>query len=84
MTPRGAFLRSKSALNTTGFAQNQVSLIDQPQLLFAGTPGQANCYDQSIATLAGLYGGIALDGAAAALGFSYPSGKGRLAERLGV
>jgi hypothetical protein len=41
---------------------NQVSLVDQPQLSFAGTPGQANCHGQSIAALAGLYGG--LDGAA--------------------
>jgi hypothetical protein len=51
-----------------GFADNQLSLIDQPKLSFAGTPGRANCQGQSIATLAGLYGG--LDGAAAGLGFS--------------
>jgi hypothetical protein len=51
-----------------GFTENQVSLIDQPQLSFAGTPGQPNCHSQSIATLAGVYGG--LDSAAAALGLS--------------
>jgi hypothetical protein len=47
---------------------NQVSLIDEPALTFSGTPGQANCWGQSNATLSGLYG--SLDGAAAALGFT--------------
>jgi hypothetical protein len=50
------------------FGWNQVSLIDEPQLSFAGTPGQKNCRSQSIATLRGLYGG--LENAAAALGFT--------------
>ena len=50
-----------------GFAENQVSLIDRPQLSFAGTPGQANCHGQSIAVLAQQYGG--LEGAVAALAF---------------
>jgi hypothetical protein len=47
---------------------NQISLIDEPALTFAGTPGQGNCYGQSIATLIGLYGG--LNSAVAALGFT--------------
>jgi hypothetical protein len=46
----------------------QVSLIDEPALSFAGTPGQANCSSQSIAILRGLYGGLI--NAAAALGFT--------------
>jgi hypothetical protein len=66
--PEGRIASVAISPNTTGFAENQVSLIDQTKLPFAGTPGQANCHGQSIATLAGLYGG--LDGAAAALGFS--------------
>src|SRR5262249_37293635 len=49
-------------------AWNQLSLIDEPALSFAGTPGQANCSSQSAATLRGLYGG--LSNAAAALGFT--------------
>jgi hypothetical protein len=52
----------------TSLAWNQLSLIDEPALTFAGTPGQANCRSQSIATLRGLYGG--LTNAAAALGFT--------------
>jgi YVTN family beta-propeller protein len=35
---------------------------------FAGTPGKANCYGQSVSALARQFGG--LDAAAAALGFS--------------
>jgi hypothetical protein len=38
------------------------------QPLFAGTPGKANCYGQSVAALAQQYGG--LNAAAAALGYS--------------
>jgi YVTN family beta-propeller protein len=37
----------------------------RPALKFAGMPGQANCYGQSVSTL-----GRGLNGAAAALGFS--------------
>jgi hypothetical protein len=67
--PQGRIASVAISPNTEGgFAENQVSLIDQTQLSFAGTPGQANCQGQSIATLVGLYGG--LDGASAALGFS--------------
>jgi hypothetical protein len=51
-----------------GLAWNQVSLIDEPALSFAGTPGQADCRSQSIATLRGLYGD--LSNAAVALGFT--------------
>jgi YVTN family beta-propeller protein len=40
----------------------------QPRPTFAGTPGQANCYGQSVAALARQYRG--LNRAAAALGFS--------------
>jgi len=47
---------------------NQLSLIDEPALTFAGTPGQPNCENLSRETLRGLYGGIA--NAAAALGFT--------------
>jgi hypothetical protein len=49
-------------------AWNQVSLIDEPALSFAGTPGEKNCRSRSEATLRGLYGG--LTNAAAALGFT--------------
>jgi hypothetical protein len=49
-------------------AWNQLSLIDEPALSFAGMPGQANCRSQSVASLGGLYGNLA--NAAAALGFS--------------
>jgi hypothetical protein len=67
--PQGRIALVTISPNTGGgFAENQVSLIDRPQLSFAGTPGTPNCHGQSIATLAGLYG--ELDGAAAALGFS--------------
>jgi hypothetical protein len=67
--PQGRIASVAISPNTGGgFAENQVSLIDQQPLSFAGTPGQANCNGQSVAALAGLYGG--LDGAAAALGFS--------------
>ena len=52
-----------------GFAENQVSLIDQPSPHFAGTPGKPNCYGQSVAALAQQYSG--LNNAATALG--YPS-----------
>ena len=38
-----------------------------PQSVFAGTPGTANCYGQSVSALAKQYGG--LNNAAAALGF---------------
>jgi YVTN family beta-propeller protein len=41
----------------------------QPAPKFAGTPGQANCYGQSVSALVRQYGG--LNNAAAALG--YPS-----------
>ena len=41
----------------------------QPAPKFAGTPGKANCYGQSVSALARQYGG--LNNAAAALG--YPS-----------
>jgi hypothetical protein len=51
-----------------GYAENQVSLIDQP-MSFAGTPGQPACYGQSVAALAQQYYS-GLDGAVAALGFS--------------
>jgi hypothetical protein len=51
-----------------GFAENQISLIDQSQPSFAGTPGKANCHGQSVSALAQEFGG--LNGAAAALGFS--------------
>jgi len=54
--------------DVNGLAWNQVSLIDEPALSFAGTPGQTNCRSQSIATLRGLYGGLA--NAAVALGFT--------------
>jgi YVTN family beta-propeller protein len=40
----------------------------QPALRFAGTPGKANCYGQSVSALARQYHG--LNDAAAALGFS--------------
>jgi YVTN family beta-propeller protein len=40
----------------------------QPQPRFAGTPGKANCYGQSVAALTSQYGG--LNAAAAALRFS--------------
>jgi YVTN family beta-propeller protein len=40
----------------------------QPVKSFAGTPGKANCYGQSVSALARQYGG--LNAAAAALGFS--------------
>jgi hypothetical protein len=74
--PQGRIASVAISPNTGGgFAENQVSLIDQPH----GTPEQANCPGQSIATLAGLYGG--LDGAAVALGFSSVSGpSGTIAE----
>jgi hypothetical protein len=40
-----------------------------PRVLFAGTPGKANCHGKSVSALAREYGG--LNNAAAALG--YPS-----------
>jgi YVTN family beta-propeller protein len=40
----------------------------QPAPRFAGTPGQANCFGQSVAALVRQFGG--LNAAAAALGFS--------------
>jgi YVTN family beta-propeller protein len=40
----------------------------QPAPRFAGTPGKADCYGQSVSALARQYGG--LNSAAAALGFS--------------
>jgi hypothetical protein len=39
----------------------------QPELRFAGMPGTANCYGQSVSALVRQYGG--LNGAAAALNF---------------
>ena len=40
----------------------------QPPPRFAGTPGRANCYGQSVSALARQYGGLNV--AAAALGYS--------------
>jgi hypothetical protein len=51
----------------SGFAENQVSLIDEPQSRFAGTPGKPNCHGQSVSALAQQFGGV--DIAAATLGF---------------
>ena len=42
-------------------------ILIQPLPSFAGTPGKANCYGQSVSALTRQYGG--LNNAAAALGF---------------
>jgi len=52
-------------------AWNHVSLIDEPALSFAGTPG--DCRSRSEATLRLLYGGLA--NAAGALGFTSPAAR---------
>jgi hypothetical protein len=43
-------------------------LVTQPAPIFAGTPGYSNCHGESVAALAGQYGG--LNAAVAAFGFS--------------
>jgi YVTN family beta-propeller protein len=55
---------------TTGVGAYPVAfgVFIQPPARFAGTPGKANCLGQSVAALAGHFGG--LNHAAAALGFS--------------
>ena len=55
----------------TGIRRNPTiafGVFIKPALRFAGTPGKANCYGQSVAALAQQYHG--LNAAAAALGFS--------------
>lgn len=51
--------------DNTGFFHG---FLATPSPVFAGTPGKANCFGQSIAALARQYRG--LNGAAAALGYS--------------
>ena len=53
---------------SVGSAPVAFGVFIQPPPRFAGTPGKANCYGQSVAALARQYGG--LNRAAAALGFS--------------
>ena len=45
-----------------------IGIAIQSALRFAGTPGQANCFGQSVAALVTQFGG--LNAAAAALGFT--------------
>jgi hypothetical protein len=61
-----------SSQGPLGFGLGSLAIMQAPAAggpAFAGTPGSANCYGRSIATVAELYGGLA--NAAASLG--YPS-----------
>ena len=51
-----------------GSGPEAFGIFIQPALKFAGTPGKANCYRQSVSALTRQYGGF--NSEAAALGFS--------------